>query len=376
MKQHFQMVRIIVTVLLLGAPAYGQRWINPLCKKLDVPNTICGFVELGDGSLLMVKGNATVISSDGGKTWSKPRPIYTGSEKTGVPPDGANQGKILKTRDGVIVLIYCDGYDIKWQWDRTKREATEWNLDVWAIRSLDEGQTWTDRQKLLDGYNGSALDIIQTQEGQVVAVVQDYIHPGRHGMLSYVSSDNGRTWKASNLIDMGGSGDHDGAIEATLVQLKDGRVWMLLRTNWDRFWEAFSDDNGQSWRTIRPSNIQASSAPGYITRLASGRLVLLWNQLYPEGLTEQQKKQYPRRGKHYCSVPASWHRSELSIAFSSDEGKTWSKPTVVAREPDKWGRRFWLAYPYLYERQPGLLWIFTGQGSVSISGKETDLLQK
>ena len=49
---------------------------------------------------------------------------------------------------------------------------------------------------------------------------------------------------------------------------------MLIRTNWDRmrgpFWEAFSEDKGRSWRTIRPSNIDMSSTPGYITRLASG----------------------------------------------------------------------------------------------------------
>ena len=51
---------------------------------------------------------------------------------------------------------------------------------------------------------------------------------------------------------VGGHGHHDGSIEATIVERRDGSLWMLLRTNLDYFWEAFSHDQGHRWREMRP----------------------------------------------------------------------------------------------------------------------------
>jgi hypothetical protein len=128
---------------------------------------------------------------------------------------------------------------------------------------------------------------------------------------------------------------------------------MLLRTNLDLFWSAYSSDNGLSWRVLHPSDLDASSAPGYLIRLASGRLALVWNRLYPQGQTS-----CPRRGGQLCEAQASWHRAELSFALSEDDGQSWGAPVVIARESG--GS---LSYPYLYERRPGLLWVFTHFGS-------------
>lgn len=51
---------------------------------------------------------------------------------------------------------------------------------------------------------------------------------------------------------------------------------------------------------------------------------------------------------------ASLYRKKLSIAFSGDNGDSWTEPVVIAREP-----RGQLAYPYVNEREPGLLWVCT-----------------
>lgn len=110
---------------------------------------------------------------------------------------------------------------------------------------------------------------------------------------------------------------------------------MLIRTNWDRFWEALSYDDGLSWRTIRPRAIEANSSPGYRIRLRSGRIVLAWNRLLAEGAHS-----LPRRSGKLSAAAASWQREGLSISFSEDEGRAWSEPTVVAREKDTW-----IAYP-------------------------------
>ncbi|RKY57948.1 MAG: hypothetical protein DRP95_06445, partial [Candidatus Latescibacterota bacterium] len=102
--------------------------------------------------------------------------------------------------------------------------------------------------------------------------------------------------------------------------------------------------------TIQPSRIDASSSPGYLLRLRSGRLVLVWNRLNPEGRT------WPRaKPGQAAEVPASWHREELSIAFSEDDAESWTEPVVIARQ-----RGGQLSYPYIFERRAGELWVIAG----------------
>ena len=186
--------------------------------------------------------------------------------------------------------------------------------------------------------------------------------PGR------LSTTDGRSWRRSNVIDLGGVGHHGGVTEATIEQLKDGRLWMLLRTNWKFFWEVFSDDEGSSWRDTRATTIDASSAPGLLKRLASGRLVLIWNRYFPEGQIS-----FPLSGgdNQWSEVPVSNHRQELSIKFSGDDGRTWTAPVVIARKKDTW-----LAYPYLFEIHPGDVWITTMQGDLRVKLHEQDFVGK
>ena len=135
---------------------------------------------------------------------------------------------------------------------------------------------------MFDGYCGALIGMIQTSRGRIVLPVQSLFEHNRHAIVTFNSADDGKTWQRGNIIDLGGRGDHDGALEPTVAELKNGRLLMLLRTNLDRFWEAYSDDGGRYWRELRPSQIEASSSPGWLMRLASGRLVLVWNRLYPE----------------------------------------------------------------------------------------------
>ena len=60
----------------------------------------------------------------------------------------------------------------------------------------------------------------------------------------------------------------------------------------------------------------------------------------------------------WSEVPVSNFRGELSAALSDDDGKTWSKPVVVARGD----RKQWIAYPYAFEAKPGEVWVTTMQG--------------
>jgi hypothetical protein len=185
------------------------------------------------------------------------------------------------------------------------------------------------------------------------------------------SADDGVTWRNAQIIDLGGQGHHGGVMEAAIEQLKDGRVWMLIRTNWGRCWEAFSYDDGLTWREIRPSAIEASTSPATIRRLQSGRLMLIWNRLTMEGKTEHAL--YGGDGIA-TEVAVSNQRRELSIAFSEDEGATFTKPVVLAALPDSTEEKIMLAYPRVMEYRPGEVWVTSMQGGLHCRFLEADFV--
>lgn len=328
-------------------------------QPLNVPH-IGPFVQLPDSGLLCVRGDSAFISRDGGATWETKEKIW-GDLKLNARPE---QG-LIRLKDGTIVLVFIDNNVRNWKWDDEKGTAPDAKLYVWSARSTDNGQTWTDIHRIQDGYSGAIRDIIETSDGKLVCPVQKFLpEQGRHATIPHYSTDGGKTWTATRVLDVGGRGHHDGALEATLVELKDKRLWLLLRTNLDFFYESYSTDGGMTWTDPAKTAIAASSAPAMLKRLASGRLVLLWNRLGPEGAAEVKRRP---GGTPRSAAAASWFRAELSIAFSDDDGTTWTAPTVIATKPGKQ-----LSYPYVLEAQPGQLWITTMQGALRAKLNEAD----
>ena len=280
------------------------------------------------------------VSADDGDTWEARGAIV----KEGQPfeiRNGNADTALRRTREGTIVAVFLNIADENISWDyATNEPKDDIKRFTWCARSVDEGRTWQDVQIVQRGYAGALRDMIQTQSGEIVVANQDAArHPGRHVSYTYVSADDGLTWTRSNGMDIGGKGDHAGSIEGTLVELRDGRLWILLRSYHGHFYECFSSDQGRSWTAPAASPIKASGSPGILARLASGRLVLFWNRF-----AVGRPKQFGRR-------------EELSMAFSADDGRTWSEPVIVVRER---GRR--QSYPQVFERRPGELWVSTWQG--------------
>ena len=320
------------------------------------------FVRLGDGRLLTVNESNCLTSSDEGATWQA-KAIFPDAAKFKI----SQERVILRTREGVVIVAFMNYAEKHWTWDDKIGDAPGAVLPNYVMRSPDDGATWEPPQKLHDDWTGAVRTILQTRSGRVVFTSMQMRHnPGRHTVLTYGSDDQGKSWRASNVLDMGGAGHHDGLTEATIVELKNGKLLKLIRTNWGRFWRAESDDEGRTWKLLGPSDISASASPGQLLRLASGRIVLVWNREFPEGANS-----FPRSGgdRLWSAVPTSVFRAELSMAFSDDECKTWSQPVVIARKTQqpKPGERAWLSYAYLFERTPGELWVTTMQGGVRLS---------
>ncbi len=364
-KRLLQMCVLSSCTLLIAGPLVSAEktlWLDKRCRPM--PTDLLGpFVRLDEKSILAIGNSATHLSHDNGRTWSQPRALFDQSDEKKIRV--SNERAMIRTKNGTIILACMNLLERKWTWDNKLHDAPGARLPTYVMRSLDNGKTWQNIQKVHDDYSGAVRDIIQTKQGRIIFTAMKMQHrPGRHAVLTYSSVDDGKTWSPSGLIDLGGKGHHGGVTEPSLTELKDGRPWMLIRTNWGEFWSAHSYDGGKFWRTLQPSGIKSSSAPCLIKRLESGRLMLLWNRPVPEG-----KQHWPLSGGDglWSETPVSNFREELSLAFSEDEGKTWSRAVVIARQPGTW-----LAYPYAFEWKPGIIWVTTMQGKVRVEINEKD----
>ncbi len=323
------------------------------------------YVKLNDGSLAYLNGHQLMISTDEGKTWEA-RPSKVLSDQFGSELSFSG-GLLLRTKENTFVAVMINSKNsVHLDWDEKTKSAIAGRREVWTMRSLDEGRTWIDVQKIYGGYCGALVDMIQSSQGNIIIPVQEFLFDRKtHITRAYVSEDEGQTWKKGNTLDIGGFGNHAGSFEPTLAELADGRLMMLMRTNLDYLWAAYSDSKGQFWRETRPSHFEASSSPAFLTRLESGRLMLVWNRVYPEG-----KSTYRRRIGKWSETPVSWCREEMSMAMTDLSGKNWSDPIVVAKKPG-----IWMAYPYLFEPEPGKIWLFAS-GGLTVEFLEKDFLKK
>lgn len=311
--------------------------IHPACTDIthDSPNPTvlgCGLSRMKDGAVMAVYSTpssyyskpgttwiAGRVTKDGGKTWSP------GSVIARHPDCQPSHPSVLTARDGALHVFYL-GFK-KWKW-KGVNPADEAQSDLWTTHSGDNGATWSEPQMIFKGYTGASNGAIETRDGHLIVPYSHYVKdPGRLVSQTSVSTDGGKTWSLSHDIDIGGAGDHEGALEPCVIELKDGRVWMLIRTSRKFFWESFSTDGGKTWSEAKATTIDATSAPGHLTRLTDGRIALVWNRA--------EKK-----------------RTELHLALSANEGKTWTSSLNVAR-----GTPGGATYPFVIEIDPGELWI-------------------
>jgi sialidase-1 len=340
-------------------------WIHDKTKDLGVLRS-GPFIQLSKKKIATVDSTCFLVSNDDGISW-RSSPIFKDNSKFFIRPERA----LIRTKKGTLILAFANDKErANWNWSKDSHDSPEAVLPTYAVRSEDDGKTWSEPALLHKDWTGAIRDIIETTQGNIVFSSMMMRHnPGHHAVVTYSSSDEGRSWKRSNIIDLGGVGDHDGVTESTLEQMKDGSMKMLLRTNWGYFWETQSTDNGLTWNNIKSTSIDASSSPGMLKRLKSGRLVLVWNRYYPQG-----KNSYPLRGgdNNFSATPVSMHREEISIMFSEDDGNNWSKPVVIGKTL---APKTQIAYPYVFERKPGELWISFAFSTLRLFLREKDFIQ-
>lgn len=280
-------------------------------------------IRLSNGDLLLAYGRwnsgqsdfdtAEVwckTSSDGGKTWGNDRVLVR------------NEGKLttfsvslLRLKNGEILMAYL-----------TKNSNED--CTIFFRKSTDECRTWSRRIKFripaeYSGYTGMNNNrVIQLANGRILGGAWDGWAKG-HPMLGFAiySDDNGATWHKSGDVDIRAidPSNKQGTQEPAVVELKDGRVLMLIRNSLGCIARSYSTDHGQTWsKPELIKELEAPLSPASITRLPqTGDLLLIWN-----------------RNKAA--------RRPLNSAISKDDGKTWANIRVI----DDGDGRPWPGFAY------------------------------
>jgi len=252
------------------------------------------------------------ISKDSGQTWSDDQIILKCQ-------DGLNvmSVSLLRLQDGRIALFYL-------------RKTSTVDCRPVMLTSTDEGKTWSNPILCITDEVGYYIlnndRAVQLQSGRLILPVAWHASPEQSRdwqgiMMCYLSDDNGKTWRRSRDTFKAKSpeGKRVTAQEPGVIELKDGRLMMYIRSDGGCQYISYSKDKGETWSDTQPSDLASPLSPATIKRIPwNGNLMCVWND---------------HSGTH--PFPAG-RRTPLCIAISKDEGQTWSKSIVIEANPDGW----------------------------------------
>ena len=315
-------------------PPYRVKQIAGVEKNRLLPpgagnerNSEGDFIRLKDGRILFVYTHFTGggsdhaeghlagrFSADGGKTWTKEDVVI-------VPRSGGFNDmsvSLLRLQDGRIALFYARKNSL---------------LDCRPVMrvSTDEAKTWSEPVEVITdqvGYYVLNNDrVIQLKDGRLIMAVAlhnlpDYAKPDWQGkIMCYLSDDAGKTWRrnSSILIAANENGRRLTAQEPGLIELKDGRLMMFVRSDAGVQLISYSSDRGESWSELGRSSLKSPLSPATIERIpTTGDLLVAWN--------DHENIDAARKGR----------RTPFNVAISRDEGRTWTRGRTLEDDPNGW----------------------------------------
>jgi sialidase-1 len=255
-------------------------------------------------------------SNDNGRTWSDLTVVWDDAVNT-----CGNPAPILDEKTGKIILLstWNLGGDHENQIiDQVSKDTRR----IFVLSSSDDGNTWTKPKEITADvklpnwtwYATGPCNGIQIKKGKYkgrLIIPCDHIEAGTKKYFSHVvySDDGGENWK------LGGTTPTDQVNECTVAELPKGKLLLNMRNyNQVRYRQtAISEDGGMSWSALK----QDTSLPEPVCQAS---MIRLWNTNKKPVLA--------------FSNPASQKKREnMTIKWSYDLGKTWSKSKVVHAGP-------------------------------------------
>jgi sialidase-1 len=253
-------------------------------------------------------------SLDGGLTWTPTEKAHVFQDMKGLAKENVMAPSLLRLRNGDILGFF-----------NVINSLTDGG--PWVKRSTDNAKTWSRPERLpYRGYGSLANDrAIQISTGRILVPCWTSMDRLASAYAyCFYSDDAGRTWRSTARIDApkGSTGrkTDPAAEEPMIVELKGGRLMMVLRVYLKSIYVSYSEDHGATWSPPRSSGIPAPGSMTTITRMPDGNILLIWNWAPLE------------------KISGPLPRNFLTAAVSTDEGKNFSSVRHLDGGPDFAGK--------------------------------------
>jgi len=225
------------------------------------------------------------------------------------PPGNA---VIFRTPDDKVGIVWG-----RMEQSRPMRRGTGWSECRLLYRtSGDNGRTWSADVEIPDSFGTTPRNVPLTlQDGRLALPISGETTEDRGSFLLYLNAGSD-TWTRGGFA-------HGGS-QPTVIQRDNGDLLSLMRGK-PRIPQSISTDGGATWSESRPTELKNPGSGIAMTRLKSGRVVLVFNDT-------DQSDRYP-----------------LSIIQSFDGGETWEEQRTLEAD---WGE---FSYPSIIQADDGTI---------------------
>ncbi len=238
-----------------------------------------------------------------GKAWSEPKVLGT------EPGQPCWNPVLFKTAKGTLFLWYKAG-----------PKPDNWT--GYVRTSTDNGKTWTKPETMPSSFVGPVrAKPIQLANGTILAGTSWESYRNWTPFVDR-STDEGKTWKRSNPFPVP---EKFHQIQPTLFETKDGKIVALMRSSNPRMiCRAESADGGATFSPAEETKLANPSSGIDCVKTKEGDIFLIYN-------------------------PTALLRTPISLARSTDDGKTWAKVVDLETEPGEY------SYPAIIQSAAGTL---------------------
>lgn len=240
------------------------------------------------------EGNADVsiyVSRHNGNGWESPQKIVEGLVD-GSERKACYNPVLFYYPDGELILFYKIGKNVQ-----------DWS--GYLIRSLDDGNTWSKPEALPEGFLGPIKNK-PILIGDKLICSSSTENDGWQVHFE-ITEDKGKTWRKTAKINS----KPLNIIQPSILQLKDGRLQIICRSQNEYLISAFSSDRGETWSDAIALSVPNNNSGTDAVTLQDGRHLLVYNHV---------------KAKQSAYVDKA--RTPLNVAIS-DDGITWKASLIL-----------------------------------------------
>lgn len=161
-----------------------------------------------------------------------------------------------------------------------------------------------------------------------IAVTMQSVTDGEYNPIFAYSDDCGESWTMNVLESVpkyevvypsiSPRWENNGS-EPIFTECPDGRLWMLVRTSNDYFYQYFSEDYGTTWSKPERSHFHATLTTPYFLKLSNSKTLLFWNNTQPlPEINQANELPVHEEGFTYVGEDVFTNRDVSHVAISDD----------------------------------------------------------